>query len=29
MDIKYMFQTYEAFSYVVYQDPLLHEVAAL
>ena len=28
-DIKYMFKTYEAFPYVVYPDPLLHEVAAL
>ena len=29
MDIKYMFKRYEAFPYVVYPDPLLHEVAAL
>ena len=29
MDIKYMFKTYKAFSYVVYPDPLLQEVAAL
>ena len=28
MDIEYMFKTYEAFPYVVYSDPLLHEVAA-
>ena len=28
MDIKFMFKTYEAFPYVVYPDPLLHEVAA-
>ena len=28
MDIKYMFKTYEDFPYIVYQGPLLHEVAA-